>query len=201
MSSRPYGSAARAYLAAGYSPLPLPPGVKWPPPKGWTGAAAPMADLEQVRRWIRSDPAGNIALRLPDGVIGIDLDLYDDPSKDHPAAERQAAWRELEARLGHLPGSPRSTSRDDGISGIRLYRVPAGWKAAGILPAAPVCRGHPLPDGRKAEPGDLVSPGEVIQHHHRYMVAPPSLHPSGRGYRWLGGNMLPVSDLPALEAS
>jgi hypothetical protein len=91
MSPRPYGSAARAYLAAGYSPLPLPRGVKWPPPKGWTGAGAPMADLEQVRRWIRSDPAGNIALRLPDGVIGIDLDLYDDPSKDHPAAERQAA--------------------------------------------------------------------------------------------------------------
>ena len=160
-----------------------------------------MAGLEQVGRWIRSDPAGNIALRLPDGVIGIDLDLYDDPSKDHPAAERQAAWRELVTRLGQLPESPRATSRDDGISGICLYRVPAGWKAAGILPAAPVCQGHPLPDGRKAEPGDLVSPGEVIQHHHRYMVAPPSLHPSGRRYRWLGGNMLPVSDLPVLEGS
>ena len=52
-----------------------------------------MADLEQVRRWERSDPDANIALRLPDGVIGIDLDLYEDPSKDHPADERQAAWR------------------------------------------------------------------------------------------------------------
>jgi bifunctional DNA primase/polymerase-like protein len=160
-----------------------------------------MADLEQVRRWERSDPYSNVALRLPDGVIGIDLDLYEDPTKDHPAAERQAAWKVLEARLGPLPGSPRATSRDDGASGIRLYRVPPSWKAAGILPAAPVCEGHPLPDGREAKPGDLVSPGEVIQHHHRYMVAPPSLHPSGRRYRWLGGNILPVSDLPILEGS
>jgi hypothetical protein len=69
-------------------------------------------------------------------VIGVDLDLYDDPSKDHPAAERQAAWRELVALLGSLPESPRATSRDDdGASGIRLYRVPAGRKGAGILPA------------------------------------------------------------------
>ncbi len=197
MSARLYASAARAYLTAGYSPLPLPPGRKWPPPKCWTGAGAPMADLEQVRRWIRSDPAGNIALRLPDGVIGIDLDLYPDPSKDHPAVERLAAWDALTGSLGPLPDSPRATSRDDGVSGIRLYRVPLGWKAAGILPAAPVCEGHPLPGGGEAKPGDLVSPGEVIQHH-RYMVAPPSVHPSGRRYRWHGGNLPAVDALPFL---
>ena len=114
MTTRPYASAARAYLAAGYSPLPLPPGQKWPPPKGWTGADAPMADLDQVRRWIRSDPAGNIALRLPPDVIGIDLDLYPDPSKDHPAVERLAAWEALVGLLGPLAESPRATSRDDG---------------------------------------------------------------------------------------
>jgi Bifunctional DNA primase/polymerase, N-terminal len=199
LTTRPYASAARAYLAAGYSPLPLPRGQKWPPPKGWTGADAPMADLEQVSRWIRSDPAGNIALRLPEDVIGIDLDLYPDPSKDHPAVERLAAWEALVGLLGPLAESPRATSRDDGISGIRLYRVPAGWKAAGILPASPVCQGHPLPGGREAKPGDLVSPGEVIQHQHRYMVAPPSVHPSGRRYRWNEGNLPAVSGLPPLE--
>jgi Bifunctional DNA primase/polymerase, N-terminal len=199
VSARLYASAARSYLAAGYSPLPLPPGQKWPPPTGWTGAGAPMADLDQVRRWARSNPAGNIALRLPDDVIGIYLDLYPDPSKDHPDLERMAAWDAILGQLGPLPESPRATSRDDGISGIRLYRVPSGWKGAGILPAAPVCEGHRLPGGREARPGDLVSPGEVIQHHHRYMVAPPSIHPSGRRYRWLGGNLPAVSGLPSLE--
>jgi bifunctional DNA primase/polymerase-like protein len=201
VTARLYASAAQAYLTAGYSPLPLPPGQKWPPPKGWTGAGAPMADLEQVRRWARSDPAGNIALRLPDDVIGIDLDLYPDPSKDHPAAERMAAWDALLSQFGPIPESPRATSRDDGVSGIRLYRVPPGWKGAGLLPAAPVCGGHPLPDGGEAKPGDPVSPGEVIQHHHRYAVAPPSIHPSGRRYRWHGGNLPAVGDLPYLERS
>jgi Bifunctional DNA primase/polymerase, N-terminal len=195
----PYGRAAGRYHKLGYSPLPLKPRQKYPPPKDWTGSGAPMAGLEQVRFWERSDPDGNIALRLPEDVVGIDLDLYEDPTKDHPAAERRAAWQALVDRLGPLPESPRATSRDDGISGIRLYRVPAGWKAAGILPAAPVCEGHPLPDGREAKPGDPVSPGEVLQHHHRYMVAPPSVHPSGRRYRWFGGNLPAVSDLPFLE--
>jgi hypothetical protein len=199
MTGSPYAEAAGWYLQLGFSPVPVPAGAKWPPPKGWTGTGAPMADLEQVRRWERSDPAANIALRLPDDVIGIDLDLYEDSSKDHPAVERLAAWRELVSRLGPLPESPRATSRDDGVSGIRLYRVAAGWKGAGILPAAPVCEGHARPAGREAGPGDLVSPGEVIQHHHRYMVAPPSVHPSGRRYRWLGGNLPAVRDLPSLE--
>ena len=199
MSARLYASNARSYLAAGYSPLPLPPGQKWPPPTGWTGTGAPMADLDQVRRWVRSDPAGNIALRLPDDVIGIDLDLYPDPEKPHPDVERMAAWDAILSQLGPLPESPRATSRDDGISGIRLYRVPSGWKGAGDLPGAPVCEGHPRPDGREARPGDLVSPGEVIQHHHRYLVAPPSVHPSGRRYRWLGGNLPTVTSLPSLE--
>ena len=133
-------------------------------------------------------------------MIGVDLDLYEDPTKDHPAGERQAAWRELVDRLGPLPESPRATSRDDGISGIRLYRVPPGWTGAGDLPAMPVCQGgHLLPDGHEAKPGDLVSPGEIIQHHHRYLVAPPSVHPSGRRYRWMGGNALAVTGLPSLE--
>jgi hypothetical protein len=77
-------------------------------------------------------------------------------------------------------GDPRR-----GISGICRYRAPAGWTAAGILPAAPACHGHRLPGGRQTRPGDLAGLGEVIQPRRRYMVAPPPVHPSGRPGRWL----------------
>lgn len=175
----PYAEAARTYLERGYSPLPLPPGKKWSPPKGYTGSDGPMATGLDTVAWIRSQGNGNIALRLPDGVIGIDADTY-------KGEDERTAWNELVERLGPLPDSPRATSRDDdGASGIRLYRVPAGWKGNGVLPA-----------GRNG-----VSPGEVIQHHHRYLVAPPSVHPSGKTYRWIGGHGLAVADLPDLPAA
>ena len=136
MTTMLYASAARTYLAAGYSPLPLPPGQKWPPPKGWTGAGAPMAHPEQVSRWIRSDPGGNIALRLPEDVIGIDLDLYPDPSKDHPAVERLAAWDALVSSLGPLlfflqPGHHVAAAVVDAPTGA----VPA-WPFAAVAQPA-----------------------------------------------------------------
>ena len=45
-----------------------------------------------------------------------------------------AAWEELTARLGPLPDAPWCSSRDDGISGVRLFQVPEDWEAAGKLP-------------------------------------------------------------------
>ena len=149
-----------------------------------------MTDLDQVRRWSavgpvrqhRPAPPGRRDRHRP-------RPLPRTRRRTILPSSGMAAWDALLGQFDPLPPSPRATSRDDGISGIRLYRVPSGWKGAGILPAAPVCEGHPLPDGREARPGNLVSPGEVIQHHHRYMVAPPSVHPSGRPYRWLGGNL------------
>ena len=39
----------------------------------------------------------------------------------------------------------------------------------------------------------------MIQPHHRYVVAPPSIHPdTGRAYRWRSGSITKVGDLPAL---
>jgi hypothetical protein len=176
---RPYGNSARAYLAAGYWPLPLPPRKKASPPEGYTGRNGRRPGAADVGRWVSEHRSGNIGLRLPPGVAGIDVDAYKDE-------EHVAAWEELFARYGPLPAAPWCSSRDDGVSGVRLFAVPENWEAAGKLP----------------EGSNGVSPGEVIQWHHRYVVCPPSIHPdTGRAYRWRAGSITKVADLPALPKS
>jgi hypothetical protein len=170
----PYGRAARRYLAAGWSPLPLPARKKKEPPTGWTGQAAPMASAADVEAWCEDHPGGNIAVRLPPTVVGIDVDAYKGPAE-------AAAWAELVQRFGPLPEAvPWCTSRDDGVSGVRLLAVPAGYKAV----------------------TDLGLAGEVIQHHHRYVVVPPSIHPdTGKPYRWVNapnGRIPDAGKLPPL---
>lgn len=178
MSAAVYGAVAADYLAAGFAPLPLDPGTKWPPPEGFTGHHGDPTP-EQVEEWSRQNPTGNIALRLPADVIGIDVDHYG-------ATKRGLdELRTLEERLGSLPPTVISTSRENG-SGIRLYLVPNGTKLAGSLGASI----------------------EAIQRHHRYIVASPSIHPdTGQRYRWIeegSGEVLDrvprIDELPALPS-
>lgn len=160
----PYAQAAVDYRRNGWlDVLPLPAGQKSHPPSGFTGKrfADVSPDNEQIARWILSKADGNIALRMPANVIGIDVDAYG----DKPGSESLAA---AERRFGPLPDTWRVTSRDDGVSGIRFYRAPENlaWP-------------------------NQVGPGiETIHRGHRYAVVWPSLHPEGRTYRWIGpGNM------------
>jgi hypothetical protein len=101
------------------SPLPIPHAAKTPPPAGFTGRNGVDPSGADVHAWGEDRGGDNIACRLADGVLGIDVDAY---APKNGAASLVA----LEARLGPLPASVVLTSRDDGISGIRLYRVPAG---------------------------------------------------------------------------
>jgi AAA domain/Bifunctional DNA primase/polymerase, N-terminal len=170
----PYGAAARRYHAAGWSPLPLPARKKKPPPAGWTGKGAQKASAADVEAWCEDHPAGNIGLWLPPGTVGIDADVYKGPAE-------AAAWDELVGQYGPLPdGAPWCTSRDDGVSGIRLLAVPDDYEAV----------------------TDLGLAGEVIQHFHRYVVAPPSIHPdTGKPYRWINtpqGRLPDAGKLPPL---
>ncbi len=167
----PYANGARVSHRNGWSPLPLPPGRKKPPPTGWTGYAAPMASGADVQAWVEDRPTANLGLRTPETVLGLDLDAYD----GKPGLSTMLAAVE---RLGALPQTVRSTSRaDDDVSGIRLYRVPPGrcW-------------------------ADELGPGvEVIHYGHRYVVAAPSVHPEGREYRWYGPDGEPLSEPPAVD--
>jgi putative DNA primase/helicase len=166
----PYTAAASDYLEAGWSPIPLPYKEKDPPPNkpvSFTGADGVYVTEEQLRAWLKpkarcsagnlSYPPGNIALRLPRTVIGIDVDAYGTKRGAETLEAAEEAW-------GALPTTWVSGSREDGISGIRLYRIPEGL----------------------AWPGQLPQGGgvELLRWDHRFAIVAPSLHPEGRKYRW-----------------
>ncbi len=81
----PYADAADNYGQRGWTPIPLPPGSKFPPPPGTTGAA-PLPDAAMVAEWKSTRPDANVALRLPEGVVGLDVD-------DYPASPAGLPWR------------------------------------------------------------------------------------------------------------
>ena len=76
--SGPYGAAAVDYWTAGWrGVLPLPAKAKKWPDKGFTGANGVDPSRADIQTWIENGRANsNIVLRLPDDVIGIDVDCY-----------------------------------------------------------------------------------------------------------------------------
>lgn len=152
----PFRQFAHDYWQRGWIPLPLPPGEKAPPPLNSTGHY-PTPDLNQIDEWLMTEPDGsNIGLRMPDGVLGVDVDAYG-------GKQGGASLAELSLRWGDLPATWTLSARVDGLSGIRFYRVPGG----------------------KQWPGELAPDVQIIQYRHRYAVAYPSLHPKiKKTYKW-----------------
>lgn len=157
----PFHVAARDYYEAGFIPIPLPQGKKYPPPVGTPNDIE--YDESVLQAWIdgtytnrvgtiRHDPSPkNIGLIVPDGVVVFDV--------DGPTGKETLA--ELEKELGPLPPT-WVTFRGDPDRYHMWFLVPPGmtW------------------------PGKLGAGLDVIYRHYRYMVAPPSVHPSGQQYRW-----------------
>ena len=204
-----YGQWAQAYrLNLWTGVLPLPPRAKTPPPGGYTGRKADkVADDDKIAEWVAQHPGGNLCLRMPSDVIGIDVDDYEyqyhardpetkaklylpDGSPDMRTGVKTGniTLGGLEDELGELPATWRSSSRGDGPSGIRFFKVPPGllW-------------------------GDFGEHLEAIWWGHRYAVVWPSVNPdSGMRYLWINdadddpmwGSPPPkVTDLPELPAS
>lgn len=148
---QPFVRSARAYHNAGLYPVPLPARAKKSPPTGFTGWKNDYrkATQKQLDEWLGSakHKNANIALWLGPGLLGIDVDAYKKDGRETLAA--------IEADLGPLPDTWTSSARADGQSGIRVYRVPV----------------------EMTWPGKLGPGIETIHVGHRYLVAPPSIHP------------------------
>lgn len=170
-----YGSEAVDYWQAGFRGiLPLPYGKKFPPPKGWTGYDAPWPSFPDIQTWVEEQPNGNLGLRLPNTVVGIDVDGYAGKRGGETLAHAELLW-------GKLPDTVRSTSRIDGVSGIRLFRVSAGTELETVV----------------AFPDKGLAGIEVCQFFHRYVVAWPSFHEgTQRRYRWIDTHGNVSSDIP-----
>lgn len=163
----PYGQAALRYWTAGWRgvlPIGRRPGQKYPPPLGFTGHAhADDPSRADVQAWLDGAEATfNIGLRLPPGVLGLDVDAYGSKRGGETLSALVARW-------GDLPPTWVTSARDDGVSGIRLYRVPVE-----------------LDGGPLHWPGEAGPNIELIQNGHRYANVWPSVNPEAGGaeYQW-----------------
>jgi hypothetical protein len=178
-----YAGAAEQYWQSGWRGiLPLPAGKKKPPPDGYTGYEGAWPAYPDIQAWADGKPDSSVGLRLPRTVVGIDVDHYGAKRGGHTLTHAEQVW-------GALPPTWLSTSRVDGVSGIRLFRIPDGVELETVL----------------AFPELGLGDVEIIQYFHRYTVVWPSHHPdTGRQYRWIDpeGNVsarIPrPNDLPEL---
>jgi Bifunctional DNA primase/polymerase, N-terminal len=168
-----YAKAYDIYWNLGWpGVLPLPPGEKKSPPTGFTGHDGAYPSYADCHAWAQHQPDNNLCLRLTDDMIGIDVDCWGGKPGGQTIADRENRW-------GKLPYSPRSTSRQedgDTVSGIRLYRIPAGTKLVGKLPGV-----------------------DIIQRHHRVVVCWPSIQPEGRQYKWYGIDGCALTEPPHID--
>src|SRR5262249_3715826 len=141
------------------------------PPTGYTGYEGVDPDLNTINQWATESPHGNIGLRMPENVIGIDVDSYDGRQGGQTIAKIE---KELKCPL---PPTWISTSREDGTgSGIRLYRVPPGLHFV----------------------SEIKPNIEILRRAHRYAVVWPSIHPkTGNIYRWYDPNWVVSAWLPS----
>lgn len=159
MTDRPFADHAARYFALGWPPIPI--RNRRPIAAGATGRNGQDLSAADIATWAESDGDANIGLRMPNGVVGVDVDHYDDKTGGDTIAA-------LEAELGELPSTWRSSARGaDSPSGIRFYRIAPWVELVGELD-------H-----------EGVSFVETIQRHHRFAIVAPTMHRSGQRYQWI----------------
>lgn len=184
---RPFADSVVDYAQAGWPCiLPVPAEEKFPPPVGFTGEHGRDTDPLTLVAWASTHADWSVALRLPEGVIGIDVDHY---AKGAVSKRGNDSLLRYAEKWGPLPATWSSTARGDlvatGPSRIMFFKVPAGRYATKL--------------------GESI---EIIQRHHRYAVVAPSWHhQAGAAYRWydpsgrLSDSVPKLVELPELPAA
>ena len=167
----PYAQFQDYWQAGWRGILPLPHRRKKPLPRGYSGHDGVDPSYADCQAWSETGPH-NICLRVPAHVIGIDVD-------DYAGKAGGGTLARLVQAHGALPATWLSTSRDDGISGIRLYTIPTGVLLVNSIPSGI----------------------EIVQRHHRYIVCAPSIHPdTGRTYEWIDERTGEIGAIPSLDS-
>jgi Zierdtviridae DNA primase len=189
-SAKPFREKALEYRESGWdNPIWLPPKQKDPPPVGYTGRPDPKnnkgMDVTRLilEQWL-NDPEterANLALHLGNTVIvrghtyetlAIDVDENDDDPKKPKRGGDQL--KQLEEKLGKLPQTWMNSPRENGISGHRLFLVPAGYEW-------------------RQNCAELGAPHiDIISKCHKYSIVYPSHHPKGGQYLWYPPGVLPT---------
>lgn len=165
-----YVSSRLLYIAAGWSPIPIH-GKAGTPAPGFTGREGAWVSETTSFDGLLVGDYPNVALRLPENVVGIDVDAY---VRGEIRKTGDITLKVLEGLLGALPPTFVSTAREL-PSGIRLFRLPDGVVLGSTAEAAV-----------RAKAGDHV---DIIRSDHRFARCWPSPKPEmGEGvvYRWLG---------------
>lgn len=183
----PFAQGASAYFDLGWFPIPTSyfgqrlkgelVDSKKPLVKGFTGYQDEpdnWTSSADIAKWSRQIDRANLGLRLPKNVIGIDVDAYEGKAG-------RSSLAKFEADYGPLAATWTTTSKIDGVSGIRLYRLPDGVDASELVGGFPGV--------------------EIIKWNHRFISVAPSLHvKSGDPYFWvLHGERLADGNVPAVD--
>ena len=171
MSANPAGLRfALEYARRGWSVLPLAPRSKVPAVRGGRGVHDATRDSEQLVRWWTALPSAGVAVACGRPSAGlIVLDV-------DPRNGGDESLHDLQGLHGGLPPTPRVLT---GGGGEHYY--------------------FRLPMSELAAVGASLGPGLDVKADGGYVVAPPSIHPSGVRYRWALAALLsatPIAELP-----
>ena len=159
--------AAKAYVARGWSVLPIRPKSKLPHPLverlelGLYEYEARFADAEEIDGWFAQDPNANIAVMCGpiSGLLILDVDKADE-------------MPELMNLLAQVVGEIPTVKTDRGFHYYFAY-----------------------PDGEEISQSNKPFPWMDVRGVGDYALLPPSIHPSGASYEWLV-SLLPGMPLP-----